>query len=156
MPSPPELTSIKNADVPENLLKACSNCFVKRADSPFHLRLSQKLLLYTFRKLWNEASVPYPLKENWKWHLKIWDEGDIKKFEQKMLETWSTEQMKDSYYRSSYKFPNSPNVIDFTPQEIRMMDRWKVDWKQFIIGTKQYSESNVNKMRLRLNEYFNR
>ena len=37
-----------------------------------------------------------------------------------------------------------------------MMDRWKVDWKQFIIGTKQYSESNVNKMRLRLNEYFNR
>lgn len=156
MPSPPELTSIKNADVPENLLKAWSNCFVKRADSPFHLRLSQKLLLYTFRKLWNEASVPGPLKENWKWHLKIWDEGDIKKFEQKMLETWSTEQMKDSYYRSSYKFPNSPNVIDFTPQEIRMMDRWKVDWKQFIIGTKQYSESNVNKMRLRLNEYFNR
>ena len=129
---------------------------MKRADSPFHLRLSQKLLLYTFRKLWNEASVPDPLKENWKWHLKIWDEGDIKKLEQKMLETWSTEQMKDSYYRSSYKFPNSPNVIDFTPQEIRMMDRWKVDWKQFIIGTKQYSESNVNKMRLRLNEYFNR
>lgn len=156
MPSPPELVSIKTSDMPGNLMDAWTSCFVSRADSSSHIHCSQKLLLYSFRKLWAISSVPVALKENWKWHLKIWDENDIKGFERKMLETWSTEQMKDSYYRSSYKFPNSPNVIDFTPQEIRMMDRWKVDWKQFIIGTKQYKESNANKMRLRLNEYFNR
>lgn len=156
MPSPPELVSIKISDVPENLINAWTNCFFKRADSPSHIHCSQQLLLYTFRKLWASPSAPVVLKENWKWHLKIWDENDIKGVERKMLEIWSMEQMRDSYYRSSYKFPNSPNVIDFTPQEIRMMDRWKVDWRQFITGTKQYNESNANKMRSRLNEYFNR
>lgn len=156
MPSPPELISVRKSDVPENLLNAWTNCFINRAASLSHLYSSQKLLLYTFRKLWNNPSVPGILKENWKWHLKIWDEKDIKEFEDKMLETWSNMQMRSSYYRSSDKYPNSPNVIDFTPKEIRMLDIWKVDWKQFIPGTKQSDESNADKMRLRLDEYFNR
>lgn len=156
MPSPPELFSVRKTDVPENLLNAWTNCFINRASSLSHLYSSQKLLLYTFRKLWKNPSVPGILKENWKWHLKIWDEKDIKAFEGKMLETWLTMQLRDSYYRSSDKYPDSPNVIDFTPKEIIMMDIWKVDWKQFIPGTKQYKESNVDKMRSRLDEYFNR
>lgn len=156
MPSPPELISVKTSDVPENLISVWTDCFVKRADSPSQIRCSQPLLLRAFRKLWNNPSVPSVLKENWKWHLKIWDEDEVKKFEDKMLAAWSSRQMHDSYLRSSYKFPNSPNVINFTPQEIRMMDIWKVDWTQFIPETNCYDESNVNKMRSRLDEYFNR
>lgn len=154
MPSPPEMIAIKMDSVPRNLLNAWSVASIKKADTPAHAGYSRLIRLYSFRKALMDASVPEALKINWRWHLNIWNESDMKTYKEKMLAVWTDQQKDSNERRSSDKYPNSPNVINFTPKEIRLMNKWKVDWRQFIPGSAQYDKNKENEMRRRIEDHF--
>lgn len=146
LPHPPPLTPESVSTIPPDALNAWQ-LTVEADNSEKGLLLSHDLKLEAFRIALSE-NADSALLANWRWHTRLWNQDDIYNFNESMRICWETQQQKFVSYRSADWYPNSPNTIPFTSEEIRIMDSEKIDWKQYLPG--QTPKIPVNELKEKL------
>lgn len=152
-PEPPDLRNYSPASLAGAPMEVWSSAFVRGADSRASICKTRQLRLYAYRAAKASPSVPATLLENWRWHLKLWTPEDKEHFSTFMRQSWSKKQDLYSFYRSREWCRDSPDVIDFSPNEVDILESRKVDWRQFIPENPGYSESKFRKMKQQVKQW---
>jgi hypothetical protein len=80
----------------------------------------------------NSRQAPAVLKENWRWHLRLWDGAERGRFYDTMMRAWTVRQNLYAFLRSAEFRPYSPNVVPFSVLKLEEMEEQGVNWRQFI------------------------
>ena len=76
------------------------------------------------------------LLANWRWPLHLWNDAERQQFWSTMMLAWDKNQEHSLALRSTTFRPYSPNVVPFSKEELREMDRLGINWRNFIPSKK--------------------
>lgn len=152
-PEPPDLRNFAPESLAGPHMDLWTRAFVHGSDSPSSIHKTRPLLLYAYRAAAHHPAVSSSLLKNWRWHLKLWTPEDKEHFASFMYRSWSRKQDLYSFYRSREWCPNSPDVIDFTMDEVDILESQKINWRQFIPNSPDYLESNFRAMKQQVRQW---
>lgn len=83
-----------------------------------------------------------------RWRLAVWTDAERGDFITAMRRRWDSYQNNIPCFRSKQFTPNSPNVVDFSVDELKKMELRGIDWRQFIGATPEAVERARRQYRL--------
>ena len=81
------------------------------------------------------------------WEARISDEQVRKSFDETMKRSWHQSQIYYPCNRSREFMPNAPGTIPFSLQEVMLMARLRIDWRQYRDDAKTLPEKSVQEMK---------
>lgn len=96
-----------------------------------------------------QGAEPVP-EDQVKWCLNIRDAGDERLFDDYLTKLWERHQELYPFNRSAEWAEYSPNVISFSVDEVKAMEKMNVDWKQYLPGGNPAIPREEMKAKIRL------
>ncbi len=149
MPHPPALDSVVVSDIPSPALKLwrISEDLGTTSVLGLQVRRHLKNLAYFSAK---KSGAPDVLMANWRWHIGHWEQADIDYFNSVMRDGWRKRQEERLFANSAKWYPNSPNVVPFSEEELSIMNNNGLDWTQYRAGNKP--KIPLNEMKKKIEE----
>ena len=82
-----------------------------------------------------------------RWRLPSWTDAERESFLTAMRQRWDDYQKNVPCFRSKQFTPNSPNVVDFSVDELKEMEARGEDWRQYIGAAPDVVEKARQRMR---------
>lgn len=91
-------------------------------------------ILRQFLSMHPQHSPLNPLTEHIRWAVNDFTGEDFQQFDEMMEHSWNHKQDIEPAYRSAEFMPHGRNVIPFSLEEVKKMEMFHIDWKQYLPG----------------------
>lgn len=115
--------------------------------TPEGCSLQNRYLLALWREASRQEEQDKYTVDGLQWEARISDEQVRKSFDETMKRSWHQSQIYYPCNRSREFMPNAPGTIPFSLQEVMLMARLRIDWRQYRDDAKTLPEKSVQEMK---------